>query len=544
MVAVLGRIAALLAIGSSLTASRGQVDGRPTPSSTTARFAESRGGDTLFHELVIEGPTNGPAGGPNGTICRTHREVSVLRTLQIPAAAIASEDNPNTPSPSRHTTILLWNELHPAIPGEEHGRVRPYVAFRLGGVAGADGTWHDGDANQDGVFDAGFVCLDETDYRLRFIYQNFNPVPVAAPDGGDPDPRFEPWPTTMPVVASGLAASSIPAYDRNGDGTIDTDGFNGGGCHLYIVQFVTQPLEEYRTAIRSHGGIVREFVESNAYVVEMTEDARARVAQEPFVRWTGPLDPVYRISPLLVPLCFDAEGNPRGIPRAKYDISALERGDTQRSEIAALIERIGGEPEPFDGGGYSLRAALTPAQIQAVLRSDRTLWLNKWEEPQTGGVTMPAPMVCGTPPIAYELSGIDCLSAAPYNFRGQGVRGATWGESKFRLNAPDYNRFGPGLNGPPIVQAIGAEDGGPHFAGSHGTSVFGLLFGKDVVTGSNLYSGVLSDADQGYFASSLILMQNPRITFSEEQACSLDVVVQSSSAGTIPSTVYDNSARD
>ncbi len=541
------------------------------------------------------GNTGGRGGGPAGVIYRTRREVRDARVIQMPAATIerpptpATPENPDPPPqpvvpvipPVRDTVVMLWNELHnltdergELLPGED-GKLHPYRAIRLGGAArfpggaggggvppaGAeeegDGTWGGGDADGDGVFDAGFVLIGEIDYRIMLRYAEFNPVGLTSPLGGagvppaSPPlppafPELEPWRVGEPPLPVGLSAADVPAYDVDGDGTIDPTGFAGGGCHLYIVQFWTQAIEEYRRAIRMRGGQVREFVENNSYVVEMTADVCEQISEAEFVRGVIPLHPAYRIDPPLIAEMFGINGQPHDEVVWRCAISVFERGSRQRTQLVGLLNSIGVAVEVPTDGGYGLHADLSPAQAIRLLQSDVTLWLNEQQDEQTGGVQSLPGMVCGTgPPVAYELSGIDCPSVAPFNFRGQGVRGATWGEFSFRLNAPDYNRFGPSLSGPPIVQFIGSQDGGPHIGGSHGTSVFGLIFGKDVVTSTGpVYAGVLSDATQGYFGSQSITGGgNPRIPFSEEQACIFDVVFQSSSSGSTVSAVYGTSAR-
>ena len=47
----------------------------------------------------------------------------------------------------------------------------------------------------------------------------------------------------------------------------------GESNHLHLVQFITQPLDEFRQAIADLGGEIRSFAGSHAYVVEMDDEA-------------------------------------------------------------------------------------------------------------------------------------------------------------------------------------------------------------------------------------------------------------------------------
>jgi hypothetical protein len=54
-----------------------------------------------------------------------------------------------------------------------------------------------------------------------------------------------------------------------------------GTENLYIVQLLTQPLPEFRQAIETLGGTVRNFVANHGHIVEMTPAIRTQVAALP-----------------------------------------------------------------------------------------------------------------------------------------------------------------------------------------------------------------------------------------------------------------------
>ena len=55
---------------------------------------------------------------------------------------------------------------------------------------------------------------------------------------------------------------------------VDSQLTSGSDTHLYIVQFLTQPLEEFENAIVALGGNVRHYIVQFAYLVEMNESVK------------------------------------------------------------------------------------------------------------------------------------------------------------------------------------------------------------------------------------------------------------------------------
>jgi hypothetical protein len=136
--------------------------------------------------------------------------------------------------PDTNIILGLWDEEQPL------GVVRPWYAINLDGVA--------------------FSKVTRTSYELRLKYGAFDPL------------------------------VSTPAIDP----VLQADGSE----NLYIVQFVTQPLAPFRSAIETLGGIVRPFAANHGHMVEMSAATRTQVEALPYVRWVGPLHPAFRLSPL------------------------------------------------------------------------------------------------------------------------------------------------------------------------------------------------------------------------------------------------------
>ncbi|HTF87930.1 MAG TPA: hypothetical protein VK843_05940, partial [Planctomycetota bacterium] len=98
------------------------------------------------------------------------------------------------------------------------------------------------------------------------------------------------------------------------------------GDNLYIVQFVTQPLDEFRTALTQLGGTIYDYVGNHAYIVKLPGMARADAGQLPFVRWIGKLHGEFRLDESIL------QGLTTGTlaPSAPYNVMVFERGPAQK----------------------------------------------------------------------------------------------------------------------------------------------------------------------------------------------------------------------
>jgi serine protease AprX len=412
-------------------------------------------------------------GGPQGAFYVTARPIENPRTIVIPAAAIPTPNNPNPPAPTQPTVLALWNER------QEDGELVAYRAFRQGGRAGADGDWRGGDADQDGVFDAGFVCIGEIDYRAMLQFAEFDPLGLPGQQGR---PGIGP-PTDFP---QGLRASDVPG----------SGGADGGGSHLYLVQFLTQPLPEYYAAVHLLGATTRSFIADSTHIVQMNDRVAAQVAALPFVRWVGPFHPAYRAAREVLEPVFGWH-RPAETPDPRpYVIQVFERGLGQKSLVADRIEGAGGSIAELFPEGFLLTAVLTPAQLAAVLCMDEVLWISPWAPPEIAT------------DLARTFSGADYLDTPPRAFRGQGVRGEVFDsdvlqshEAFFSPNPPGHRIVFHGTERPAMI-GDPCQDWTSAASPRHGTSTFGIVFGN-----SATFRGMLPEG-AGIFSSYQRLFDN------------------------------------
>jgi serine protease AprX len=229
--------------------------------------------------------------------------------------------------------------------------------------------------------------------------------------------------------------------------------------HLFIVQFVTQPLQEFNDMITTYGGTVRHYIAQYAYLVEMSETVKALVEALPYVRWVGPYHPAYRLEEFMLE---NLENAYEMYPLQHYNIQVLSL--EQKIIVAERIKTIGGTVNKADAGKYLIEATLTPNQLFTVIRWDEINFVDRWSEYESDM------------DIARQIGGADYIeTVAGYN--GSGVRGEVFDQG-FNLAHVDFQ------SRPLIPHGTVDSD-------SHGASTSGIVFGDG--TGNPQARGMLPE---------------------------------------------------
>ncbi|MCZ6698659.1 MAG: S8 family serine peptidase, partial [Planctomycetota bacterium] len=216
--------------------------------------------------------------------------------------------------------------------------------------------------------------------------------------------------------------------------------------NLYIVQFVTQPLEAYRQALRDRGATVLTFIANNAHVVRMSPEVRAVVRTLPFVRWVGPMHPAYRLE---APIREQIESGEVVEPR-RYSIMLFEPGAAPVDRVSEHIRQLGGRVHGTAPRVSRLEATMTLDQVRQVVALDDVMFVDRKGrlEPDMD--------------IARGISGANFIEST-LGFTGQGVR-AEVADTELDVNHQEWSA-------PPIIHVNGADV-------LHGTSVYGILFAQ------------------------------------------------------------------
>ncbi|MEM9410458.1 MAG: hypothetical protein AAGA30_05060, partial [Planctomycetota bacterium] len=294
---------------------------------------------------------------------------------------------------------------------------------RIGGASYAiqkNGLWH---------------VRENVDYRIRLQFEEFDPI-VATPA----------IPRMLEAQAKQQRAANVE--------------------QVFIVQFVTQPLEEYRQGLESLGAKVHKYLPNHSYLVRMNDIQRQLVNELPFVRWIGPFEAAYKLDRTLQG--FLANDNNF---LTRFNIMVHQRGPQDKQSVARTIIQLGGKVHAAIDEGFRMEATLNREQVLAIAGLTEVAWIDLWSEPE---VDMDK---------AREIGGVNFIETVA-GFTGQGVRGEVMDNNLFNA----HNDF---QSTPPIFHGnrAGVDD--------HGTGTYGIVFGDGTV--NELGRGILPSA-QGIFA--------------------------------------------
>lgn len=283
---------------------------------------------------------------------------------------------------------------------------------------------------------------------------------------------------------------------------------------IYIVQFVTQPLEKFRSDIAAAGGKIHKFLANYSYLVQLNEKAKHEIESLPYVRWVGVYQPAYRLdenilntyfpynqsseqseisstnsdstnayigndntlhNPNILSFNNDFRNNLNDLQpgEAIFNIQVFERGPAQKLIVAQRAAEIGAKVEHLIPDGFLLRVRVTADQLAQLLSMNEVLFADPWSPPE---VDMD---------IAREIQGANYLETQT-GFTGQGVRGEVF-DTGVRATHGDFQN--PGI----LIHNGNSTDTW------HGSSTHGIVFGDG--TGQAKGTGMLPDAEQDIHAS-------------------------------------------
>ena len=285
------------------------------------------------------------------------------------------------------------------------------------------------------------------------------------------------------------------------------------GTNLYVVQFVTQPLEEFRAGIEGLGATVYKFVAQHAHIVKMDPDVRDQVAALPYVRWVGPYHPAYRLDTFMYD---NQDRGPELFPLQRYNIEVFEAGMEQKSAVAKRIEAMGGQVDTPNAGKHLLEATLTPEQLFEVIRWDEVLFVDRWS-PYTQDMD-----------IVRQIGGADYIETVA-GYTGAGVRGEII-DLGFSVSHPDFASR-------PLITHTSVDND------SHGTACAGICFGDG--TGDPTARGLMPDG-QGIVADwDVVSVGTPRYDHTGELVqAPYYAVFQTASVGSYQTTEYTTVSAD
>ena len=328
---------------------------------------------------------------------------------------------------------------------------------------------------------ANLRVLDIPNQRIRLVLweenaPNGTPIPFYAIslDGAKVD--------YVTDTSYGILVRSGELDGKINEPLVDARLKGGADTNLYIVQFWTQPLPEFRSAIEGLGGAVFHYLPMHAVLARMTPIVRDQVASLPFVRWVGPFHPVYRLDESLVN---ELISNSSPVLERVYTITLLENEAAAKNTVASRVMELGGCIEFIDSDSPFLYATLTSDQLRQIVRMDEVLFIGIRTET---GTDMD---------LVRNLSGANHIESAG-GFSGEGVRGEVIDKGLCTDGDPTACDRQPCSVHSDFTPAPVRHGGLYPDDCYHGTSVFGIMFGDG--TGDPTARGLLPDGI-GFFAS-------------------------------------------
>jgi hypothetical protein len=239
---------------------------------------------------------------------------------------------------------------------------------------------------------------------------------------------------------------------------------------LFIVQFKSVSLPEWRLALADRGVEIFNYLPHNAHIVRMSPALRATVESLDFVQRLEPYHPYYRLSRELRD--WSAAAAPEEQRRVR--VMTLEWGPEGKQRVLEFANGIGAQTAQYWPSGHLFELWLTPSQLGQIAQHDDILWMDPWTPPETDMDLVRED--AGT--NWYENDSGIC---------GQGVRGEVM-DNGIEQNHMDFD--GLLIHGPaPDIQ-------------SHGTNTTGIVFGNGDRDGDGNAQGTghMPCAEQAIFA--------------------------------------------
>lgn len=275
---------------------------------------------------------------------------------------------------------------------------------------------------------------------------------------------------------------------------------------MFIVQFESQPLQEYRDAIEALGGEIAHYLPHHAYLVVLPVGAESRLAEQSFVRWVGPYEPAYRIEPKTLQALLS---NELGIQ--DYYIQIANASPARKNDVATEIRKLGGRIIENPVEGSLMLAELTPDQVRGVARIEGVVYFDQRTEVGNDGMVN-----------VRNTSGANYVESVA-GFTGQGVV-AHLIDSGIRQT---HDAFDTPTNR--VTVRLNSTDT------SHGTSCSGIVFGNG--TGNAAGRGMLPNAS-GVFTRYTTGGWAARLSWTQATVDTYNAVVESNSWGDALTGLY------
>ncbi len=261
--------------------------------------------------------------------------------------------------------------------------------------------------------------------------------------------------------------------------------------NYWIVQFIGPVKPEWGDKIRDLGGKLHNYIPENAFLVEMSLEAKEKVEKLSFVNWVGLYEPAYKVSPLLMGRKKKAAPNELGTlslsteafkPAPEGNMNVMVHDPADMEKISQEIEKIGGKV--VVAGKDVIRASLDPLEVGKLAKMVEVKWVEPYALPKLFNDV--AAKIMEVQPV-WDNHGLDGA--------GQIVAVADTGldtgddvnmHEDFKGRIVNLHSRGIPKELHPYLDNKTWDDGPADFGSGHGTHVAGSVLGNGAKSGGSI----------------------------------------------------------
>jgi hypothetical protein len=226
---------------------------------------------------------------------------------------------------------------------------------------------------------------------------------------------------------------------------------------LFLVQFRTIGLPEWRATLAEAGAEVLSYFPFNAHVVRMSPALAGSLSSLDIVERVEPYHPAYRLENELRDWL---QGGANGPAEVRVRVMAFEWGPEGKERIRQAAEAEGARVAEFWPDGHVFELWIGRDQLRSLAAHDDVMWIDRWT-PRENDMN-----------LVRQDSGADFVEAN-YGTCGQGVRGEVL-DAGFEATHMDFDGI--------LLHGSNTTD-------SHGTSTYGIVFGNGARDGDGNAQG-------------------------------------------------------
>lgn len=254
--------------------------------------------------------------------------------------------------------------------------------------------------------------------------------------------------------------------------------------NYWIVQYIGPAKSQWNDTIQKLGGKFGDYLPESAFLVRMTLTVSKQVRALDFVRWVGPYQPVYKISPILMGIRgkIPAESlrNTRILvetfqPTPLGNLNILLHTADEQATVKQEVESLGGTVISADT--TSLHISLDASQIPAMAALPSVQWIEPYVVRKL--VNEVADDIVGVQPVwtNHGLDGEGQIVAVADTGLDTGVNSVTMHDDfEGRITAIHSWAILAGLQ--PYMDNTSWDDGAADLESGHGTHVAGSVLGN------------------------------------------------------------------